>query len=113
MTVHERDALGDDLVPDYLTSVNQKDFLGWPYAYIGPQEDPRHKGVAPEKVKQTRYPDVLLGAHVGALDLLFYTGEMLPEEYRGGCFVALHGSWNRAKRVGYKLVFIPFKEGRP
>lgn len=112
-TSHERDALGDDLVPDFLTSVNEGDFFGWPYAYIGPHEDPRHPGAAPDKVKQTRYPEVLLGSHVGAMDLWFYTGTQFPPHYRGGCFVALHGSWNRSRRVGYKLVFVPFKAGKP
>ncbi|MGH8527112.1 MAG: PQQ-dependent sugar dehydrogenase, partial [Gammaproteobacteria bacterium] len=95
-TSHERDALGDDLVPDFLTSVKQGDFFGWPYAYIGPHEDPRHAGKAPAKVKQTRYPEVLLGSHVGAMDLWFYSGTQFPPHYRGGCFVALHGSWNRS-----------------
>lgn len=113
VTVHERDALGDDLVPDYLTKVTPGGFYGWPYAYTGPHEDPRHQGEAPELVKKTLYPDVLLGSHVGSLDLLFYTGDQFPEKYRGGAFVALHGSWNRSKRVGYKLVFIPFKDGKP
>jgi len=112
-TSHERDALGDHLVPDFLTSVKQGDFFGWPYAYIGPHEDPRHAGKAPAKVKQTRYPEVLLGSHVGAMDLWFYTGTQFPPRYRGGCFVALHGSWNRSRRVGYKLVFVPFKAGKP
>ncbi|MGH8658345.1 MAG: PQQ-dependent sugar dehydrogenase [Gammaproteobacteria bacterium] len=112
-TSHERDKLGDDLVPDFLTSVKRGDFFGWPYAYIGPHEDPRHAGKAPAKVKQTRYPEVLLGSHVGAMDLLFYTGAQFPPHYRGGCFVALHGSWNRSRRVGYKLVFVPFKSGKP
>lgn len=112
-TSHERDALGDDLVPDFLTSVKRGDFFGWPYAYIGPHEDPRHAGKAPDKVRQTRYPDVLLGSHVGAMDLWFYTGGQFPERYRGGCFVALHGSWNRSLMAGYKLVFVPFKDGKP
>lgn len=113
VTSHERDGLGDDLVPDYLTSVEQDDFFGWPYAYIGPHEDPRRAGEAPELVKQTRYPDVLLGSHVGALDVLFYTGSQFPDKYQGGAFVALHGSWNRSERVGYKLVFVPFEDGKP
>ena len=110
---HERDGLGDDLVPDYLSRVNEGDFFGWPYAYIGPHEDPRHAGVAPEQVTKTRYPDVLLGSHVGAMDFVFYTGKQFPEKYQGGCFIALHGSWNRSQRVGYQIAFIPFKNGRP
>lgn len=113
VTAHERDALGDDLVPDYFTSVNQGDFFGWPFAYIGPHEDPGHKNAAPDLVAKTRYPDVLLGAHVGALDFIFYSGDQFPEDYHGGAFVALHGSWNRKEPVGYKLVFIPFRDGKP
>ncbi len=110
---HERDALGDDLVPDYLSSVNKDDFFGWPFAYIGPHEDPRHVGVAPEMVAKTRYPDVLLGSHVGAMDFIFYTGDQFPEKYRDGCFIAFHGSWNRSERTGYQIAFIPFKDGKP
>jgi len=113
ITTQERDGLGDDLVPDFLTHVTPGGFYGWPYAYTGPREDPRHKDEAPELVKKTLYPDVLLGSHAGSLDLLFYTGKQFPEKYRGGAFVALHGSWNRAQRVGYKLVFIPFKDHKP
>ena len=109
-TSHERDGLGDDLAPDYLTRVQQKGFYGWPYAYTGPHEDPRHKGKAPEMVQKTLYPTVLLGSHVGVLDFIFYTGHQFPEKYRGGAFIALHGSWNRSKRVGYKIVFVPFKD---
>lgn len=112
-TSHERDGLGDDLVPDYLTEVKQGAFYGWPYAYIGPHEDPRHENFAPDKVKQTRYPDVLLGGHVGVMEMLFYTGTKFPKKYQNGAFLALHGSWNREKRVGYKIVFVPFEAGRP
>jgi len=112
-TAHERDGLGDDLVPDYLTRVVKGGFYGWPYAYIGPHEDPRRKGEAPDQVRKTLYPTVLLGGHVGALDLLFYTGNQFPERYRNGCFVALHGSWNRSRRAGYKVAFVPFVDGRP
>jgi glucose/arabinose dehydrogenase len=111
--VQERDRLGDDLVPDYLVKVQQGAFYGWPYAYSGPHEDPRHKNVAPDMVKKTHYPDVLLGAHVAVLDMLFYTGKQFPAAYQGGLFLAFHGSWNRAERVGYKLVHIPFKDGKP
>ncbi len=113
ITTHERDGLGDDLVPDYFTMIQKGGFYGWPYAYIGPHEDPRHKGVAPDKVRQTLYPDVLLGSHTGAMDFTFYTGNQFPKKYRGGAFLALHGSWNRSKRAGYKIVFVPFKKGRP
>ena len=111
--VQERDGLGDDLVPDYFTSIKTGGFYGWPYAYIGPNEDPRRKGERPDLVKKTIVPDVQLGAHVAVLDALFYTGTQFPEEYQGGAFLAFHGSWNRSKRVGYSLAFIPFKSGKP
>lgn len=109
----ERDNLGDDLVPDYFTSVKQGAFYGWPYAYIGPHEDPRRTGEKPDLVKTAVVPDVLLGAHVAVLDALFYTGKSFPKEYQGGAFLAQHGSWNRSKRVGYNVVFLPFKNGKP
>ncbi len=112
-TSHERDGLGDDLPPDFLTRVRQGGFYGWPYAYIGPHEDPRRRGEAPERVAKTLYPSVLLGGHAGAMGLLFYTGAQFPVKYRNGCFVALHGSWNRARRAGYRVVFVPFKDGKP
>jgi glucose/arabinose dehydrogenase len=113
VSVHERDGLGDDLAPDYVTRVREGGFYGWPIAYIGPHPEPRHKDIDQSKVKSTLYPDVLLGGHVGPLDILFYTGRQFPEKYRGGMFVALHGSWNRAQRQGYKIAFIPFKDRRP
>lgn len=109
----ERDALGDDLVPDYFTSVNKGDFFGWPYAYIGPHEDPRRAGEQPDLVKKTRYPDVLIPSHSAVLDIEFYTAELFPEEYRGGAFLAYHGSWNRSQRTGYSVTFVPFRDGRP
>ncbi|HXK62252.1 MAG TPA: PQQ-dependent sugar dehydrogenase [Acidobacteriota bacterium] len=111
--VQERDALGDDLVPDYFTTVNEGEFFGWPYAYIGPNEDPRRAGEAPELVKKTRYPDVLLGSHVAVLDIEFYTADAFPEKYHGGAFLAYHGSWNRSERVGYSVAFVPFRDGKP
>ena len=113
--VQERDALGDDLVPDYFTHIQQGGFYGWPYAYIGPHEDPRNKGKAPAGlVAKTIVPDVPLEpAHVAVLDFDFYTGKQFPAEYREGAFLALHGSWNRAQRVGYSVAFIPFKNGKP
>jgi len=113
-SVQERDLLGDDLVPDYITSVRQGGFYGWPYSYLGPNEDPRNKGKAPPGlIEKTIVPDVLLGAHVAVLDIEFYTGKMFPPEYQGGAFVAQHGSWNRSLRVGYNIVCVPFKNGRP
>jgi glucose/arabinose dehydrogenase len=112
--VQERDALGDDLVPDYFTSVRQGAFYGWPYAYIGANEDPRNKGKAPEGlVAKTVVPDVVLGPHVAVLDGLFYTGKSFPREYLGGAFLAQHGSWNRSMRIGYNVVFVPFAGGKP
>ena len=111
--VQERDGLGDRLVSDYLVNIKQGKFYGWPYAYSGPHEEPRHKGVAPDKVKATQYPDVLLGAHVAVLDILFYTGDQFPDKYKDALFMAFHGSWNRADRVGYRITYIPFKDGRP
>jgi glucose/arabinose dehydrogenase len=111
--VQERDDLGDDLVPDYLTHVQQGAFYGWPYAYIGPHEDPTNKGLRPDLVAKTVVPDELLGAHVAVLDYVFYTGKQFPKEYQGGAFLAFHGSWNRSKRVGQSIAFVPFKNGQP
>jgi glucose/arabinose dehydrogenase len=111
--VQERDALGDDLVPDYLTSIRQGGFYGWPYAYFGPNEDPRRKGEKPDLVAKTIVPDVNMGPHVAVLDFLFYTGKQFPAAYRNGAFVAEHGSWNRAQRIGYAVTFVPFQNGKP
>ena len=111
--VQERDALGDNLVPDFFTHIQQGGFYGWPYAYSGPHEEPRHKGERPDLVAKTIVPDVLLQSHVAVLDFLFYTGKQFPAEYQGGAFLALHGSWNRAQRVGYEVAFIPFKNAKP
>jgi glucose/arabinose dehydrogenase len=112
-SVQERDLLGDDLVPDYFTHIQQGGFYGWPYAYIGPHEDPRRKGERPDLVKKTIVPDVVLGAHVAVIDFEFYTGTQFPKHYQGGAFLAFHGSWNRSKRVGQSIGFIPFKNGKP
>lgn len=111
--VQERDDLGDDLVPDFFTHVQKGGFYGWPYAYIGPNEDPRNKGLRPDLVAKTIVPDVQLGAHVAVLDFLFYTGKQFPAEYQGGAFLCFHGSWNRSMRVGQSVGFIPFKDGKP
>ncbi|MCI0723629.1 MAG: PQQ-dependent sugar dehydrogenase [Acidobacteria bacterium] len=111
--VQERDGLGDDLVPDFFTAIKPGGFYGWPYAYTGPNEDPRRKGENPELVKKTIVPDVQLGSHVAVLDTLFYTGKQFPKEYQGGAFLTFHGSWNRANRVGYSVTFIPFSQGKP
>lgn len=113
ITVEERDELGDDLVPEYFTHIEQGRFYGWPYAYIGPHEDPRRKGERPDLVAKTTAPDVLLPAHGSATGFTFYTGKMFPSEYQEGAFIALHGSWNRAQRQGYEIRFLPFKNGKP
>ena len=111
-SVNERDELGDDLPPDYFTSVQDGGFYGWPYSYIGSNVDSRVKQLKPDLVARAIIPDVLLGAHIAPLQFAFYTGKQFPESYRGGAFLAEHGSWNRAKRAGYRLVFIGFKDGK-
>jgi glucose/arabinose dehydrogenase len=111
--VNERDNLGDDLVPDYATSVRDGGFYGWPYSYIGPNYDPRYQGAFPDLVKRTIVPDVLLPAHAAALGVTFYSGTQFPQRYRNGGFVALHGSWNRSTASGYKVVYFPMTNGRP
>ncbi|PJJ54582.1 PQQ-dependent sugar dehydrogenase [Hymenobacter chitinivorans] len=111
--VNERDELGDELVPDYLTSVRQGAFYGWPYAYFGQHEDPRRQGEAPELVRKTVVPDVALGPHTASLGLAFYDQKAFPAKYRNGAFIGQHGSWNRSTFSGYKVVFVPFHNGRP
>ena len=110
--VNERDGLGDDLVPDYVTSVKEGGFYGWPYSYIGQNEEPRLKGKNPDLVGKAIVPDVLLVSHSAALGIQFYTGKTFPKEYQGDAFVALHGSWNRQKLTGYKIIRIRFKNGK-
>jgi glucose/arabinose dehydrogenase len=112
-TVNERDELGDDLPPDYFTSLKDGGSYGWPYSYIGDNVDPRVKPQRPDLVARAIIPDVLLGAHVAPLQFAFDTGKQFPESYRAGAFVAEHGSWNRAKRSGYQVVFVAFKNGKP
>lgn len=112
-SVQERDGLGDDLVPDYLTEVKTGAFYGWPWAYIGPNEEPRRKGENPALVKKTIVPDLLLPSHVAVMDFVFYNGSQFPAKYRYGAFMAYRGSSNRAKRVGYSIEFQPFKGGKP
>jgi glucose/arabinose dehydrogenase len=111
--VNERDELGDDLVPDYITSVREGGFYGWPYSYFGQHEDPRLAGQRPDLVAKAIEPDVALGSHTASLGLAFYGGKAFPEKYRGGAFVGQHGSWNRSKPSGYRVVFVPFKDGKP
>ncbi|WP_315057215.1 sorbosone dehydrogenase family protein [Chryseobacterium indoltheticum] len=110
--VNERDELGDELVPDYLTSVKQNKFYGWPYAYFGKNEDPRRKGEKPDLVAKTIIPDVPLGSHTASLGLSFYTGNQFPEKYKNGAFIGQHGSWNRSSLVGYQVAFVPFTNGK-
>jgi glucose/arabinose dehydrogenase len=112
--VNERDNLGDDLVPDFLTEVKDGGFYGWPYSYFGPHEDPRWKGKIPNGLlEKTLVPDVAMGAHASCLGLAFYTKKTFPKKYQGGAFVGEHGSWNRSKFNGYKVAFVPFENGRP
>src|SRR5436305_6760845 len=111
--VQERDGLGDNLPSDYLIRVQQGGFYGWPYAYIGKHPQPGFAQQAPDKVNATIAPDLLFQAHSSLLDLAFYNGEPFPAEYKGSLFVALKGSWNRSEPTGYKIVRVPFKDGRP
>ena len=111
--VNERDELGDELVPDYMTSVKDGGFYGWPYSYFGKNEDPRRKGERPDLVAKALVPDLALGSHTASLGLTFYRGEAFPEKYRGGAFVGQRGSWNRSKFAGYRVAFVPFKDGKP
>jgi len=110
--VNERDGLGDNLVPDYITSVKQGGFYGWPYSYYGQNEDPRLKGVKPELVAKAIVPDVSAGAHTASLGLAFYTGEKFPAPYKSGAYIGQHGSWNRSELSGYKVAFVPFNNGK-
>jgi glucose/arabinose dehydrogenase len=111
--VNERDALGDNLPPDYVTRVRDGAFYGWPWYYIGANQDPRHKGEHPELRDKIAVPDVLIQPHSAPLGIAVYTGRQFPAAYRGDLFVALHGSWNRAQRTGYKLVHVKLKDGKP
>ena len=111
-SVNERDGLGDDLPPDYITRVKENGFYGWPWFYLGPNQDPRHQGKKPELASQVIVPDVLIQAHSASLDLVFYHSDQFPSRYRGQIFAAEHGSWNRAKRTGYKVIMVPVEKGR-
>ncbi|WP_137930212.1 PQQ-dependent sugar dehydrogenase [Mesorhizobium comanense] len=117
--VNERDALGDNVPFEYATSVKEGAFYGWPWYYIGNHEDPRHKGARPDLAGKATIPDVLMQAHSAPLNIAFYDGKDLPADsgfpkaYRGDAFVALHGSWNRANRTGYKVVRLKFEDGKP
>ncbi|TWR26486.1 sorbosone dehydrogenase family protein [Mucilaginibacter pallidiroseus] len=111
--VNERDGLGDDLVPDYLTSVKQGGFYGWPWAYFGKHEDPRPEVKRPDMVAKTLVPDLALGSHTASLGIAFSTGDKFPASYKNGAFVGQHGSWNRSAIVGYKVGFVPFTNNKP
>ncbi|MER9679526.1 sorbosone dehydrogenase family protein [Mesorhizobium sp. M0184] len=111
--INERDELGPNLVPDYLTAVKDGGFYGWPYSYYGQHLDPRVMPQRPDLVAKAIVPDYALSSHVAPLGLAFYTATSLPEAYRGGAFVGEHGSWNRTRFNGYKVVFVPFSGGRP
>jgi glucose/arabinose dehydrogenase len=113
VVVNERDGMGDGLVPDYLTRIRDGGFYGWPYSYIGSHPQPDYAERAPEMVKKAIVPDLLFESHSAPLGLVFYQGGQFPVAYRGGAFVALHGSWNSGKPTGYKVVFVPFKDRRP
>ena len=110
--VNERDEIGDDLVPDYATSVQEGEFYGFPYSYVGKNPDPRVPQNRPDLVDQAIIPDVLFTSHSAALGITFYDGKMFPQEYRGDAFVALHGSWNRQQMTGFKVVRIRFHNGK-
>jgi glucose/arabinose dehydrogenase len=112
-STNERDGLGDDLVPDYVTRVREGAFYGWPWFYLGDHQDPRHRGARPDLKDKITVPDVLLQAHSASLGLTFYDGKNFPPEYRADAFAAEHGSWNRSKRTGYKVIRIRLKDGAP
>jgi glucose/arabinose dehydrogenase len=112
-SVNERDGLGDDLVPDYVTRVREGAFYGWPWFYIGANEDPGHRGERPDLKDKVTVPDVLIQAHSASLQLAFYTGSQFPPDYVGDAFAAEHGSWNRSKRTGYKVIRVKTKDGVP
>jgi glucose/arabinose dehydrogenase len=111
--VNERDELGSDLVPDYMTSVQDGAFYGWPYSYYGQHVDARVTPQRPDLVASAIAPDYALGAHTAPLGLTFYTGSLLPKRYADGAFVGQHGSWNRNPKSGYKVIFVPFEQGHP
>lgn len=111
--VNERDKLGDNLVPDYITSVKKDGFYGWPYSYYGQIEDPRMKDKADSLVDKAIMPDVPVGSHTASLGFTFYTANQFPEKYKNGAFIGQHGSWNRSKFSGYKVTFVPFSDGKP
>ena len=110
---NERDEIGDDLVPDYLTSVKRGGFYGWPYSYYGQHVDERVQPPRADLVAKAISPDYALGPHTGSLGLAFYRGDWFAPKYKGGIFIGQHGSWNRKPHSGYKVVFVPFTGGKP
>jgi glucose/arabinose dehydrogenase len=112
-STNERDLMGDDLVPDYLTRVREGSFYGWPWYYIGDHQDPRHPGARPDLRDRITVPDVLIQAHAASLQMMFYTGDQFPAAFKGNAFAALHGSWNRAVRTGYKIIRAYVTDGVP
>jgi glucose/arabinose dehydrogenase len=112
-TGNERDHLGANLVPDFLTLVQENGFYGWPWYYTGSNEDPAHDGERPDLKDKVLAPDVLIQAHSSTLQVVFYDAEAFPEEYRGDAFATLHGSWNREHRTGYKVIRALMKDGKP
>jgi glucose/arabinose dehydrogenase len=115
MSVNERDELGDGLVPDYISRVQAGGFYGWPWFYIGKNQDPRHKGKHPELADKVIVPDLLVQSHSATLNLCFYDGPLFPAEYKGDIFATFHGSWNKNRRTGYKVVRVPIDKssGKP
>jgi glucose/arabinose dehydrogenase len=112
-STNERDLLGDDLPSDYITRVKEGAFYGWPWYYLGAHEDPRLKGERPDLKDKVTVPDILLQAHSASLQMTFYNGDQFPAEYKGQIFAAEHGSWNRQKRLGYKIIRAIVKDGIP
>ncbi|MGI8961285.1 MAG: PQQ-dependent sugar dehydrogenase [Bryobacteraceae bacterium] len=111
-SVNERDELGDNLVPDYITHVQEGGFYGWPWYYMGDHQDPRHQGTHPELKNKVIVPDVLLQPHNASLEMTFYEGKQFPNDYKGDVFAAEHGSWNKADRAGYEVIRVPLKDGK-
>jgi glucose/arabinose dehydrogenase len=111
--VNERDMLGDDLPPDYAANVKQGSFYGWPWYYIGPHPDPTHAGERPDLADKVATPDALIQPHSAPLGIAFYEGAQFPAQFKGDAFVALHGSWNRSKLTGYKIIRLRFDNGKP
>jgi len=112
VSVNERDELGDNLPPDYITHVQEGGFYGWPWYYTGGNQDPRFAGKHPELKDKAIVPDVLMEPHDASLQLTFYQAKQFPKEYQGQIFAAEHGSWNRSVRTGYEVVFVPLKDGK-